>query len=147
MFAEFDNTFDQYFGFLKNEYVSSILIIFLILYASMVAPKLPDKIALLFDNIVVKFIFFFLLAFVAKVSTPSVAVIAAIAVLITLMTVNRVNFNREMMEMVEAEDGIVMASNGDAEVILDDYRHQVNMDNSDILPHDPSNDSFCPMNL
>ena len=74
----FDNTVKHYLAFLDNEYVNAGLFVFLILYASVAAPKLPEYVAKLFDNTAFRLLIFFLIAYISQKS-PSVAVVAAIA--------------------------------------------------------------------
>lgn len=79
---------------LKNPYISSALTIALIAYAGLAGPKLPEYIVSLFDYSVVKFIVFFLIAYMAKFNV-TVAIVSAIAVLVTLQTLsNYRNLNK-----------------------------------------------------
>lgn len=101
---DFDNTVKGYLSFLDNQYVKTGLALFLILYASLAAPRLPEYIAKLFDNMFFKLLIFFLIAYVAQ-SSPTVAIIAAIAVMVSLMTLSRYKFNAEMMNVVNRYEG------------------------------------------
>lgn len=103
----FDNTVKNYLGFLDNEYVSAGLSLFLILYAGVAAPKLPQQVVQLFDNTLVKLFVFFLIVYVSR-KNPTVAIIAAVAVLVSLMTLNRIKFNQEMMEVVGGRRKVMM---------------------------------------
>lgn len=96
---EFDNTMKGYLSFLKNPYISTGLIIFGLLYASLAAPKLPYYIAKLFDNVFFKLMIFFLIAYVAQES-PTVALVAAIGVMVSIQTLTRYKFDQEMMMSV-----------------------------------------------
>ena len=71
----------------SEEYVNAFLMIILIAYASLAAPRLPENIARLFDYPLTKLIVFFLIVYLAK-HNVSVAIVSAVAVLITLMTLN-----------------------------------------------------------
>lgn len=98
----FDKAVTPYLSFLDNQYVSAILTIILIVYASLAAPRLPENVAALFDNPIVKLILFFLIVYLAK-HNATIAIIAAVAVLVSLMTLNKWNMNREMMSVVNSD--------------------------------------------
>lgn len=87
---------------LNNEYVTSTLIIFLIVYASMAAPKLPPKVIAVFENNWVRLIIFFLIAYVAQ-HNATVAIVAAVALLITLQTLNRYSMNKTLQQFVDQQ--------------------------------------------
>lgn len=95
----FDNTVKNYTTWLDNQYVSSALTIFLIVYASMAAPKLPTYIASLFDYTIVKLLMFFMIVFISK-KNATVALIASVALMVSIMTLDRIKFGQEMMEVV-----------------------------------------------
>ena len=61
--------------------------IFLILYASLAAPKLPRSIAIYFDNTWFKLVFMFFIGYLTT-KDVSVAIIAAVALLVTLQTLS-----------------------------------------------------------
>ncbi len=105
----FDNTVRDYLNFLDNEYISAGLSLFLVLYAGLAAPKLPEYIASVFDNMFVKLVMFFLIVYISR-RNATVAVIASIAVLVSIMTLNRIKFNKEMMQMVNSEESQFFAN-------------------------------------
>lgn len=88
---------------LDNQYVSGTLIVFLIVYASMIAPKLPERILKLFDHILVKLVMLFLIVYLMK-KNVTVALVASIALVVTVIALDNLNFtikfNNEMMEIV-----------------------------------------------
>lgn len=88
----FDRSAQNWLSFLDNEYVSSALIIFLIVYATLAAPKLPDYILRLFDYTIVKLVLFFLIAYIAQ-KNASVAIVAAIGLLVTIIALNKLKLN------------------------------------------------------
>ncbi len=96
----FDNAVRKYTSWLDNPYVSGALTVFLIVYASMAAPKLPSYIASLFDYTLFKLFIFFLIVYVSK-RNATVALIAAIALMVSIMTLDRLKFGQEMMEVVK----------------------------------------------
>jgi len=95
-----DNTIQGYLSIVdKNEYLSAGISLVLVLYAGLAAPKLPEYIARLFDNILVKLVVFFLIVYSAK-KDPRIAIIASIAVMVTLHTLSRFDFNNQIMNMI-----------------------------------------------
>jgi hypothetical protein len=98
--AKYDNLIKRYFGFiLDNKYINAAVIILLILYAGVVAPKLPESVAKMFDRPIVKMIFAFMIVFVAGLD-PTVALLVSIGFIVTLMTINTYKFQTEMMESI-----------------------------------------------
>jgi len=65
-------------GLLNNPYVSAVLTLFLILYASMARPPLPNFLMNLFDNGLFRLLFLFGLAFMAS-RNIQVALLVAVA--------------------------------------------------------------------
>ena len=98
----FDNTVRDYTTWLDNPYVSGALTIFLIVYASMAAPKLPHYIAKLFDYTLFKLLMFFLIVYISK-KNATVALIAAVALMVSIMTLDRLKVGAEMMTIVKGE--------------------------------------------
>ena len=95
---KFDSTVKNSLSFLDNEYVSTGLFVFLILYASVAAPKLPRYVAKLFDNTFFKLVILFLIAYVSR-KNPTVALVAALGLMISIMTLNKYELG-EMMSVV-----------------------------------------------
>ena len=89
----------------NNEYISAALALFLVLYASLAAPKLPEYIARLFENPIFKLLIFFLIAYSAK-KNPTVAIIAAIGLMVSLHTLNRFKVNKKMLSMIRQEEAM-----------------------------------------
>jgi len=85
----------------NNRIVSSVLGLFLILYASLAAPKLPSNVSAWFDNVWFKLGFMFLIAYMAT-RDPSVAIIAAVALLVTLQTLSAHRTTAVMVNAVQA---------------------------------------------
>jgi hypothetical protein len=93
---------DKIGSVLDNPYVSGALTVFLVVYASMAAPTLPEYIAKIFDYTLVKFVMFFMIAYVAK-RNATVALVASVALMVTLITLNNLKFGKEMMGVVGSE--------------------------------------------
>ncbi|AYV79227.1 MAG: hypothetical protein Faunusvirus6_5 [Faunusvirus sp.] len=72
---------------LNNEYVVAVLAVVLILYGSLIAPKLPASITHRLDNNCVRFAVFFAIALLAS-KNAVIALVAALAVAVTLQTIN-----------------------------------------------------------
>jgi len=70
-------------GLLDNTYVSAVLTLFLILYASLARPQLPNFMLNLFDNPLFRMLFLFGLAFMAS-RNVQVALLVAVAFTVTI---------------------------------------------------------------
>lgn len=82
-----DNQVDNYLGVLKNESAVVCINLFLILYAAIIAPNLPNSILRWFHNWIVQLALFFVVVYISS-KNFTVAIAAAIAVLVTIMTAN-----------------------------------------------------------
>lgn len=100
---QFDNTVNTGMNFVdQNQYISVALGLFLILYAGLAAPKLPESIAKLFDNMLFKFIVLFLVAYGAR-KNPTVAIIAVVGLLVSIQALNRIKLNKALMTIFGTE--------------------------------------------
>ena len=90
------------FKVLDSDVASSVIGLFLILYAGLAAPKLPKKIASVFDNTVFKIIFMFLIAYMAS-KNKSIALIASIGLILSFQTLNRHKINDKIISSMEEE--------------------------------------------
>ena len=122
---QFDSTVSGYLGFLDNEYVSSAITTVLVLYASLAAPKLPEKVTKYFDNMAVKVAFMFLIVLTSRKS-PSVALITAVGLMVTLLTLNRHLTNRKLMKQLK-----VMPANGGEKLLQEEEA------NNGVVPEEP----------
>ena len=86
----------------SNKLVSSVLGLFLVLYAALAAPKLPKSVTMWFDNTWFKLGFMFLIAFMAT-KDPSVAIISAVALLVTLQTLSAQKTTENVVQAVQAK--------------------------------------------
>lgn len=93
-----DNAIRDSLSFLDNEYVNAGLSLFLILYAGMVAPKLPGYIVKAFDNYFVKLVMFFLIVYISR-KDVTIAIISAVAVMVTLIALDRFKIAENMMNV------------------------------------------------
>ncbi|QKF93861.1 hypothetical protein QKU48_gp0403 [Fadolivirus algeromassiliense] len=83
----------------NNEYVTAMLTIFLIVYASYAAPKLPPYILKLFDNPLFKLLIFFLIVYTAR-KNPTVSIVAAVALMVTIHALNKFKVDQLMAQLV-----------------------------------------------
>ena len=83
----------SYLSVLDNEHVSAALSIFLVVYAGMAAPHLPERVARLFENTVFRVLIFFLIAYTSQ-KNPTVAIIAAVGLMVSLQTLSRYDITR-----------------------------------------------------
>lgn len=83
----FDNSVNRLITPLKNDYTTAAISLFLILYAGIIAPKLPNGVLRWFNHWLVQIALFFAIVLVSG-KNPTVALIAAVAVLVTLMVAN-----------------------------------------------------------
>jgi len=97
-----DKTIKESLSFLDNEYINAGLSLFLILYASMVAPKLPGFLVNLFDNYLFKFLMFFLIVYVSR-KDVTIAIICSVAVMVSLLALNRIKLNESMASVGNEE--------------------------------------------
>lgn len=74
---------------LYNPYVASLVKIFFIMYAGMLAPKLPGAVAKLFDYTVFKILILALILYINNFS-PDIAILVAVGFFISLQTLSRV---------------------------------------------------------
>lgn len=86
----------------SNAHISAALTLFLIMYAVMIAPQLPEPYANLFDKWWFRLVFLFLIIFTAK-KNPTLAVVGAIGFMISLETLNRLKFNKFMSRMMNSD--------------------------------------------
>jgi len=102
----------KFLSFLDNEYISAALSLFLVLYAGLAAPKLPNYVATLFDNLWFKLVIFFLIAYTAR-KNPTTAIIAAIGLMISLQTLARYKVNNQIVNVVsQVPDGAPQVPTG-----------------------------------
>jgi len=87
----------------NNRYVSLGLLAFLVVYAALVAPRLPAYAASVFDNPLFRVLVFFLIAYSAQ-TNPTAAILAAVGVLISMQRLNRIKADAAMAGAVEGMD-------------------------------------------
>lgn len=80
---------------LDNKVVGTTVRVALILYASLIAPELPEVVARQFDNLAVRSVLIFLIAYLA-IKDPVTAAYATLALMVTIMSLNR----REVQDVI-----------------------------------------------
>ena len=115
----------------NNKILSSVIGLFLILYAALAAPKLPKSITRWFDNMWFKLGFMFLIAYTAT-KDPSVAIISAVALLVTLQTLSAQKTTENVIQSVQAK----VKSSGDiVKLIMAESESKVNPEtHSEVQP-------------
>ena len=84
-FAQLDGALNQAFA---NPYVTATVTLFIVLYAGMAAPELPDFLVRLFDFTLFKMLVLTLILLVNNYS-PMVAIVMAVAFFLSLQTLSR----------------------------------------------------------
>jgi hypothetical protein len=113
----FDGSMKKMLSFVDNEYVSAALTIFLIVYASYAAPKLPPSILRFFDNPLFQLLIFFLIAYMSK-KNPTVSIVAAIALMATIYSLNKFKLD-QMMKNLIYKDKEHMTSIANRQLLID----------------------------
>lgn len=88
--------------FLDNKYVAAIVRVFLILYAGLIAPKLPAGLASLFQNSVFKVLVLFLIVYISM-KDATIALLVAVGFTISIVTLNK-------LETVNSVGGLLDAA-------------------------------------
>jgi hypothetical protein len=109
-YSKYKPTVDKYLlnfnNFFQNKYVKAVLYIILILYASVIAPKLPNWIIPYLEYSIVKIVIVFIIGVLAT-QDPIAAIIATIGVTITYLFIseNKVtNYIKNMFDNNENEN-------------------------------------------
>ena len=107
----FDNTMSGWLNVVdRNEYVSAAITLFLILYAGLAAPRLPEYFARLFEHPLFQLLVFFLIVYSAQRS-PTIAIIAAIGLMVSLNTLTRYKVNNQLLSMLQKQENMNASPN------------------------------------
>ena len=105
-FKSFDNEFNTRLAFLRDPYISGAIYLFLIIFASLAAPKLPEHVTKYLDidrypllASIIRFLAFFLILFLYKYDATA-SIIIAIIMLIVLQTLSRHKINSDMINSI-----------------------------------------------
>ena len=86
---------------IENQYVAGGLKLFLVLYAGMIAPKLPNFLAKLFKNAVVKIIVLFLIIYTG-IKDPMMSLMIAVGFTLTMVSLNRLETAQDVHDLLDA---------------------------------------------
>lgn len=103
MFGQLSQKFDEIMTNtlnFDNKYVMAAISLSLIMYAGMAAPKLPTFVVNLFDNVLVKILFMFLVLFINYKYPPTVSLIVAVCVAGLFMAFDAMKKTNETMALV-----------------------------------------------
>jgi hypothetical protein len=114
--------------FFKNEYVSWILRIILILYAAIVAPSIDRKVSSIFDNVLVRLIIACIIVFLSFHDT-TLAILLSIAFVVSIQTLNKhkVNTLSTIKEKFSNRDSIETATCNKSDDFYKDTDDSLNM--------------------
>jgi hypothetical protein len=99
--ARLQNLAMQSLKVLDNKYVAGFVRVFLILYAGLVAPKLPSGMAALFKNAAFKVFVLFLVVYVGM-KDPTVALLVAVGFTISMVTLNKLETVDSLGSLIDA---------------------------------------------
>ena len=116
---------------LDNKFISGLLLVFVSVYASLIAPNLPKPINNLLDTIVGRIVILFLIGF-ASSNNVELSLIIAILYVITLQYLNKENF-KEHSKKVKKSKKSKQLSGGkwvDAKIQLKVHKHKFKNEHS-----------------
>ena len=90
--------------FLDNEFVSAGLSLFLLMYAGMAAPQLPQYITVMFNNIVVRIVTLFLVVYMSS-KNATIALVTAIGLVLLVQFLNKYNLVKMAKSYIGYEEG------------------------------------------
>ena len=86
---------------IEDPYVAGGLKLFLVLYAGMIAPKLPNFIVKLFKNAVVKMLVLFLIVYTG-IKDPMMSLMIAVGFTLTMVNLNRLETAKDVHDLLDA---------------------------------------------
>ena len=84
----------------ENKYIIAVISLCLAIYAGLYAPKLPEFMIKLLDNILIKILLMFMILYVNFNAEPAVSLLVAICVAVLLLAVNNLRKNKEQMALL-----------------------------------------------
>ena len=103
-----------------NPVISSVLSLFLVLYAGLAAPKLPKKIAKLFGNEVFRIIILVCIAYMAS-KDSSMSIISAVALVISLQTLTYHEANEVVAATISEEASRIQSNDYEESTDAEEY--------------------------
>ena len=104
-----------------NPVISSVLSLFLVLYAGLAAPKLPKKIAKLFGNEIFRITILVCIAYMAS-KDASMSIISAVALVISLQTLSYHEAN-EVVATTIADEAAKVQIEDPEEYVFDELQY------------------------
>jgi hypothetical protein len=133
---QFNSSVNQVFSVIdSNRVLSTVLGLFLALYAALAAPVLPMSVTKIFKNTWFRLAFMFLIAYLAT-KDPSVAIISAVALLVTLQTLSAQETTNAVVRAVEKKVDSNREAFADVEPAISTDRY------SEISDYAPVNASY-----
>jgi hypothetical protein len=83
----------------KNEYATMGIAVVLIVFAALVAPRLPGTVIGLFDNSIVKLLIFLIVAFAAK-KNPTIGIVLAVCLMVVLHISSQRKIEKKINDVV-----------------------------------------------
>jgi hypothetical protein len=100
-----------------NKFVSTGITLSLIMYAGIIAPSLPAKIAVLFGNSLFKFVYLMVVLLLVSQKQYTHAILAAVAFIVSLSTLSKYNTYTKANSMSKGQsDPIADLANSDVDV-------------------------------
>jgi hypothetical protein len=85
-------------SFLDNPYVHTTLCVALVVYAAALAPRVPRQLKMLFENVLFKVAFFFVVAYTA-VKDPKIALLISLGFIFTIQTLQKHDIEHEVVAL------------------------------------------------
>lgn len=86
----------------SNEYVSSFIILFLIVYSAYLVNRVPIHILNYLDNVIVKLVIFFFIIYFLK-QNPTIALMLTIAYLVSVQMLHKFTLDQNMLLLMSHE--------------------------------------------
>lgn len=102
----FEKSVTQLLKPLDNKVFGTTVRVALILYASLIAPELPESLARQLDNTVVRAVLIFLIAYLA-VKDPITAALATLALMVSVMSLHRSDVQKVLGKVSSLAEGVV----------------------------------------
>ncbi len=97
---KFEDIMNKFKSFVDNKYVTTYIYLFLILYASLAAPKLPHVFTKLFDYSIFRMLVIFGIGYLSS-KDATAALLATIGIAITMYTLNLHKTNEALKSISE----------------------------------------------
>ncbi|MFZ4702426.1 MAG: alpha-L-fucosidase, partial [Candidatus Methylumidiphilus sp.] len=85
---------------MEHKYVRVALYFFLVLYASLAAPSLPQEATKLFNNDIFRILVFFVIAYYGSNGDVGIAILIAVGYIISIITINKYSTNKSILTLM-----------------------------------------------